>query len=284
MKNIVFNFLFIFFFIPSFINAQLFEYQTSIGNFKKANSFYISASGIIYVTDSGSNQITSIDTLGNILESTGGYGWAEETFDEPVDVFATPLNIYVSDKNNHRIQRFDRNLNYISSISNRDYENDEVKFGYPQGCVVSNQGDVYILDSENQRVVKFDLFGNFVQNFGGFDAGNYQLKRPISMAVSASNLLYVADDSGIIIFDSFGNGIGRIGLEVKPVSVRIIFDEMTITSNNLIYNHNLRSESLNITEIQFSEFEIKKVISSFLYNNKLYILFPDKISIFSAAN
>lgn len=284
MKNVVFNLLFIFFLIPAFIIPQIFEYQTSIGNFKKASSFYVSANGIIYVTDSGSNQVTSLDTLGNILESTGGYGWAEETFDEPVDVYATPLNIYVSDKNNHRIQRFDRNLNYISSITTRDYGNDEVKFGYPLGCVVSNQGDIYILDSENQRVIKFDLFGNFVQNFGGFDAGNYQLKRPISMAVSPANLLYVADDSGIIIFDSFGNGIGKISLDVKPVSVRIIFDELSITSNNIIYSYNLRSESLNISEIQFSEFEIKNTISSFIYNNKLYILFPDKISIFNAAN
>lgn len=284
MKYILLHIFLIFTLTQPYIIAQTFEYHSSIGKFRKASSFYISASGIIYITDSGSNQVTSLDTLGNVLESTGGYGWAEETFDDPVDVFATPLSIYVADKNNHRIQRFDRNLNFISSLSTRNRENEEAKFGYPLSCTVSNQGDLYILDSENQRVVKFDLFGNFVQNFGGFDAGNYQLNKPKSMAVSPDNTLYIIDESGIVIFDSFGNGIGRIELNVKPVALRIIFDDLSFNSDNRIFNYHLRSESTEILEVMFAGIEIKDIRSSFIYNQRLYILVPDKILIFTSAN
>jgi hypothetical protein len=263
------------------ISAQQVEYLYSIGKFKTASSFYISASGVLFVTDSGHDELVSLDTLGNILKSTGGYGWTENAFDDPVDVFATTLNVYVADKNNHRVQMFDRNLNFISSLSARDKDNSAEIFGYPLGCAVSNQGDLYILDSENQRVIKFDLFGNFIQNFGGFDAGNYQLKNPIAIAVSPNNLIHVLDESGIIIFDSFGNGIGKIESDDNIKSIRIIFDNLTINSNDRVYFHNLRSADNILSEINISNFNNMTILSSFVYNNKLYILTQKEISVFS---
>lgn len=280
MKQILFKSLIIFLSAFSIITAQKIEFVNSIGKFKSASSFYISASGIIYVTDSGNDQVTSLDTLGNVLQTTGGYGWVEAAFDEPVDVFATPLSIYVSDKNNHRIQRFDRDLNFISSLMTRQRENSESEFGYPLGCAVSNQGDIYILDSENQRVIKSDLFGNFMQNFGGFDAGNYQLNNPRSIAVSPDNKIYVLDKSGIVVFDAFGNGEGRIVIGDNLVSIRIIFDNLTVNSNNRIYRHHLRSADSTLQEFNLEEIEDINIISSISYNEKLYVLTPREILIF----
>src|SRR5690606_7499140 len=112
--------LFIILLVSSVLPAQQYQYRNSIGVFRAANSFYITAAGIIYVTDKGNNELISLDTLGNVLQSTGGYGSTETTFDEPADVLATPLSIYIADKNNHRIQRFDRNLNFVSSLSTRE--------------------------------------------------------------------------------------------------------------------------------------------------------------------
>lgn len=281
MKQILFKSFIIFLSAFSIITAQQIEFVNSIGKFKSASSFYISASGIIYVTDSGNDQVTSLDTLGNVLQTTGGYGWVEAAFDEPVDVFATPLSIYVSDKNNHRIQRFDRDLNFISSLMTRERENSEYEFGYPLGCAVSNQGDIYILDSENQRVIKSDLFGNFMQNFGGFDAGNYQLNNPRSLAVSPDNKIYVLDKSGIVVFDAFGNGEGRIVIGDNLVSIRIIFDNLTVNSNNRIYRHHLRSADSTLQEFNLEEIEDIIIISSINYNEKLYVLTPREILIFS---
>lgn len=263
------------------IKAQQVEYLNSIGKFNNASSFYITAAGIIFVTDSGNDELISLDTTGKILKSTGGYGWTENAFDDPADVFATPLNVYVADKNNHRVQMFDRNLNFISSLSTRDKDNSAERFGYPLSCAVSNQGDLFILDSENQRVIKFDLFGNFIQNFGGFDAGNYQLNNPKVIAVSPNNLIHVLDESGIIIFDSFGNGIGRIESDDKITSIRIIFDNFTLNSKNRVYHYNLRSTDTILSEITLSGVDNIIIISSFVYNDKLYILTSKEISVFS---
>ena len=77
----------------SFVLAQNFEFSESIGNFNKASSFYITANGLIYVSDAGKDEIILMDTLGNQLKSFGGYGWDENSFDDPEDVFADPLTI-----------------------------------------------------------------------------------------------------------------------------------------------------------------------------------------------
>ena len=96
--------------ISSLTVAQSFEYSESIGKFNRASSFYITANGLIYVSDSGSDEIILLDTLGNQMNTFGGYGWDENSFDDPADVFADPLSIYVADNNNHKIKRFDKNL------------------------------------------------------------------------------------------------------------------------------------------------------------------------------
>ena len=105
----------IFLFLLTFISisAQSFEYLESVGKFNNASSFYITANGLIYISDFGKDEIVMIDSLGKNLKSFGGYGWDENSFDDPSDVFADPLTIYISDKNNHSIKRFDKTLNYL---------------------------------------------------------------------------------------------------------------------------------------------------------------------------
>lgn len=283
MKILHLKILFVLFFYFNFISAQQFEFVKAIGKFKQASSFYISASGIIYVADGAANQIYSLDTLGNFFKTTGGYGWSEEAFDEPVDIFATPLNVYVTDKNNHRIQQFDRNLNFISSLSTRDSGNKDASFGYPLSCSVSNQGDIYILDSENRRIIKFDLFGNYIQNFGGFDAGNYQLKNPLSISVNNRNIIFVLDESGLVIFDSFGNGLGKISNHDNLVSLRIVFDNLIVNSSDKIFILDPKSDEHQLKEI-LVDTEFNGFVSALIYNNKLYVLTAKEILIFSANN
>jgi hypothetical protein len=267
--------------IATFSFAQIYQFEYSFGQFKNATSFYINPAGIIYVSDSNTNEIFSFDTLGNVLKEIGGYGWRESAFDEPVDVFADALKVFVSDKNNHRIQRFDKNLNFNFRISTRDSENDQESFGYPLSAVMSNQGDIYILDSENSRIVKFDIFGNFIQNFGSYDYANYALSKPKQLAISNRNNIYVIDGNQIIIFDQYGNGAGKIkGIE-DFTSIRIIFEWMTVSTGKKIFLANLNSPELSLKEIKLDSIEnIPEIISSFIFNEKLYILSNKEILVF----
>ena len=271
----------LFILLQSWASQQTYIYQGSIGAFNNASSVHINSAGFLFITDSGNDEIYKMDTLGKVIKSTGGHGWAEATFDNPVHIFATPLSIYVTDKNNHRIQRFDKDLNPISSLSTRDNDDANSRFGYPLSCVISAQGDLLILDSENRRILKFDLFGNFIQNFGGHDYGNYALNNPIAMAEDQNNYLYVIDGKTILIYDQFGNGIGDIrGLEDFS-SINIIFNNMTINSKDKIYYYDLSQKTGQLENTKIDLTEIKgEIKGTLIFNNKLYVLTSKEIQIF----
>lgn len=265
--------------------AQSFEFTEAIGKFIKASSFYITANGLIYISDSGSDEIILMDTLGHQLRTFGGYGWNQNSFDEPADVFADPLNIYVADKNNHMIKRFDKNLNFLSALYTKESDFSQEQFGYPLSCATSNQGDLYFIDSDNKRIMKFDIFGNFIMNFGGFDAGKYQLSNPKQLAISSSNNIFVIDGSDIVIFDNFGNGNRIINLENEIKSIRILFDQLVICVGDKIYHTYLRASESTLTEINIDGFEInEKIISAILLNNTLYVLNSNELLIFKQIN
>src|ERR1035437_9828666 len=271
----------LFILLQSWAFPQTYIYQGSIGEFNNASSVHINSAGFLFITDSGNDEIYKMDTLGKIYKTTGGHGWAEATFDNPIYIVATPLTIYVADKNNHRIQRFDKDLNPISSLSTRDNDDPNSRFGYPLSCVIAPQGDLFILDSENKRILKFDLFGNFIQNFGGYYYGKYALNNPVAMAVDQNNYLYVADGKTILIYDQFGNGIGEIMGVGDFVSINIIFDNMTINSKDKIYYYDLSQRTGQLENIKIDLDNTKEEIkSSLIVNKKLYVLTSKEIHIF----
>ena len=263
------------------IFPQNYHPVNSLGNFKDASSFYMSSSGFLYVTDSDKDELYKLDTLGNIVKDCGGYGWDEGAFDNPVDVFATPLNVYVSDKNNNRIQRFDKDLNFISQLYTRESDNRKERFGYPASCATSNLGDLFILDTENKRIIKFDLFGNFIMNFGGFDAGIYALSNPKKFSISGSNFLFVLDGKRIVVFDHYGNGISVFNSGYDLIGINIIFNKMTVNTSKKIFITNL-NDQFSLNEIILDEFDPNTtIVSTLIFNDKLYVLTPEKIIIYS---
>lgn len=161
------------FLLTSLVFSQELVLDYQIGNFSKAESFSLAQNQFIYVTDSETNEVYKLDLSGNILKFIGGYGWSESAFDSPVDIFASTLNVYVTDKNNDRVQFFDKDLNYISQFGSDRIDNYQYEFRYPTSAVISPLGDLFILDSDNSRILKFDLNGNFSLEVGNYDAGNF---------------------------------------------------------------------------------------------------------------
>ncbi len=279
--------LFIIFLFSTLIKIfpQDYSYLDSFGKFKNASSFCITSAGIIYLTDSGTDEVFKLDTLGNILKYAGGYGWDGGLFDNPSDVFATPLSVYVCDKNNNRIERFDKDLNFIWQLYTHNSDTTDQRFGYPLGCAVSQQGDLYVLDSENKRIIKFDLFGSFVQNFGGYDAGNFSLINPQKIAISSDNKIYVVDKDRIVIFDQYGNGLSLIKMDSTQTGINIIFNKLTVNNDDKIYFSDLNSAETSLTQINLIKTgKVENIVSSFIFNDKLYVLTRNEIQVFNKIN
>ncbi len=280
-----FLFLLILLLLSSKNYSQNFVLSDSFGKFKDATSFVITSAGFIYVTDAGTNEIYKLDTLGNVLKYAGGYGWDDGLFDNPSDIFANPLSVYVCDKNNHRIERFDKDLNFIWQLSTRNSDTTNQRFGYPMGCAVSQQGDLYVLDSENKRIVKFDLFGNFVQNFGGYDAGNYSLINPKKITISSGNNVFIADDKRLVEFDQFGNGISILKLDTEIIGMNITFNQLTINNEKQIFFANLNLPDISFRKIELpTDFNPPDVVSSLIFNDRLYVLTKNSIKVLTKVN
>jgi hypothetical protein len=270
-----------YFFFSSFLTAQTLIFSNQIGTFNSAKSFSINSAGYIFVSDSSLNEIIKTDTLGNVVKTIGGYGWSESLFDNPADVFATTLNIYVSDKNNNRIQIFDKDLNFISQFSTQNSTDSRYIFAYPTCSGVSTQGDLFILDSDNKRILKFNSRNEFQTEIGGFDAGAYSLTNPINFTITSSGKILVVDPPSIIMFDQFGNGLKKIKLPLSPSNINSVFQYISVNNKSQVSLFTSSEiETGNLFPVVLNPDNENEILDSFVFNMKLYILTKNSISIY----
>ena len=182
----------------------------SIGNFQRATRIVVGTQGTIYVLDADENKVSLFCNPQDAPKTLGGFGWSSSSFDKPTGVATDGVNVYISDYGNHRIQRFDRDFNYISSLSTRDTSDVSSRFGYPLDIALSEFGDLFILDGENIRVIKFNSQGSFERVFGDINAGKGKIQNPTKL-LAANSRVFVGEKNKILEYDYFGNYLGSIG-------------------------------------------------------------------------
>ena len=268
MTNIKFILYFILSLYP--LAAQDTSDLRKIGHFNNAVAISINSMGSIYILDSQQSSLMKVNYLGEILESTGGYGWEPSTFDNATDIRCKNLTLYVSDKNNHRIELFDRNLNYIGVIKSSD--SDDISFRFPISVDLSKQGDIFILDSENSRILKYNPAGNISAVIGDYDAGDFILQSPVDLTISDNGLLLVLCSESLFVFDIFGNGISIINFDFNPLHIFIGQSQVFLSTEEKVYS--LPLESLNSTpqDIFTLRSENDSITDIGFFENTLYVL------------
>ena len=182
------------------------------GQFGNATALAVDPGGNPYVLDVAKNELVKMDSSAIMVQSTGGYGWSTTAFDQPSDLAApNGLDVFVADYGNHRIQHFDRNLNYVSTLYLREDDDPNRRFGYPMSVALSRLGDLFLVDGENRRVVKIVNNNSFDRAFGGQGSGTGQLQDPSRVRISAADLVYVQDGNTLKVFDLFGNYVRTVG-------------------------------------------------------------------------
>jgi hypothetical protein len=172
----------------------------------RGTSLDVDLYGNLYVLDQDRATLTILDGAGIRIATMGGVGWENDQFDKPDGLWArNGIDVFVADYGNHRIQRFDRTLHYISTLFTRDHDATEERFGYPMDVAVSRHGDLFVCDGENQRVLKFGIAGTVVQSIGGLVGGKGRLIAPTRIAIGQQDNLYVLDGRRVVLFDAFGN-------------------------------------------------------------------------------
>lgn len=268
------------FFSSQVLLPQEYQLVESFGKFDQSNSFAFLTNDKIVVSDVRSNELILFENKIEV-KSIGGFGWGNESFDKPVKLFSDPLNVLVADYNNHRIQRYDKNLNYIGTLYTRDDNDESKRFGFPMGIVQSSHGDIFVLDSENKRVVKFNSVGDYAMNFGGFEYGKFGLDYPTDMAIDSDNNIYILDQNKIKIFDSFGTGINITEIQHEVVSISIFNDALTLNTPYAIFQYRIGNNSISyvagVSLNPYTNDRISKVVS---HGNLIFILGQTKFFVY----
>ncbi|MFA6469971.1 MAG: NHL repeat-containing protein [Bacteroidota bacterium] len=201
---------FLFFFFAVFLQDPVVRVEAILVDCKDAVSVSLATDGSLYLSDRGVNSIIQY-SLGR-TRSFGETGWGNDSFDNPSDICASFfLDIYVTDKNNNRIQRFDKNMVFIETIAkNSGYNIDSFR---PQACAITYQGEIIILESESQRIVKLNPKNKESVEFTSYNKGPGAFRDLKDISISPDNNVIVLDRDRILIFDLFGNFARTISLE-----------------------------------------------------------------------
>ncbi|MBN1155571.1 NHL repeat-containing protein [candidate division KSB1 bacterium] len=270
-------------------------YLFSIGNeaidgnrLNNPQSISVDIEGNLYIADTDNNRILKLKVDGTPLTIVGGFGWGKEQFDTPLDICAKSLlDVFIADFNNQRIERYDKDLNYISSLYPSDSGDPNMTFGYPSAVSISQHGELIIIDSDNNRLIKINSFGESELSFGDFAGGSGKLDDPAQIDINSKDMIYVTDRAAgkIICYDYFGNYLCELGTSVlaKPYGIFIDNEDMiwisdvTLKEIFIFSSYGDLHGRTNRIDIYNSFINPKDIV---VIKNRVFVLDENKVHVF----
>ncbi|MGB0121193.1 MAG: NHL repeat-containing protein, partial [Solirubrobacterales bacterium] len=148
--------------VQAFTPAGVYKYQfgttgTGSGQFDVPNGIDVSSSGLIYVTDTGTDRVQAFQAgpaSAPFVQTIGSPGSAPGEFNSPADVaVGRDGEFIVSDSGNDRVQIFDRDgilLQVLGSSGTSDGQ-----FLQPFGVTANDRGDLWVTDVQRDDVQHF---------------------------------------------------------------------------------------------------------------------------------
>ena len=238
--------------------------------------------GNLFVLDANRNLLTLFLKDGTQVRQVGGQGWGDNQFDRPTGLWArNGLDVFVADYGNHRIQRFDRTLSFISSLFTRDDDDPDRRFGYPTDVALSRLGALFICDTENSRILKVSMSNEVERNFGGYDAGRGRLYAPEQVEVGPKDFVYVLDQRRIMVFDVFGNFIHELASNLfqHPSGMFADGEGVLVLDGDTLYTFDAEDRPGKAVDIRAFGGRVRgKDVRSLVMSNKiLYFLTGDGV-------
>ena len=154
------------------------------------------------------DKLQKFTSSGELIKCVGQEGSKEGEFDDPRGVTLHNNQVYVCDCNNHRIQVFDLDLNFIQTIGSRGKGRGE--FNRPYDVKFDTDGYMYIAELSNKRLQVLDRSGHFTRVFG--EEGKGKLHGPSALHI-VDKYVYVSDFSGhcIVVYETSGQFVTSFG-------------------------------------------------------------------------
>ncbi len=207
-----------------------------------------------FAVNAGSGQI--IYNIGfSDIGTYGSSGAGENQLWEPQGIAVTTSgDIYVADKNNHRIVHLKYSGGKIEKVRTigSGPSSSPGELSYPQDVAVDSRGNIYVTDTGNSRITVFDRNGNFKKVIGvGY------LNKPFGIAITdrTDRWAYYRDrdyiavtDAGntrLTTYDFAGNRLKSLdGLDINIDDV--YFGYLAIDYYGMIYATDRRNSKIHV--------------------------------------
>jgi len=227
--------------------------------------------GNIFISHRSQNRIRKLSPNGVITTVAGngiagfsgdGLSALESSLNFPAGLAFDKGNLYVADRNNHRIRKIDSNgiISTVAGIGKPGCCNDngpatEASLHFPSDIVIDPEGHLYISDRSNNRIRKINPNGIITTIAGlgkpgyGGDFGPAEkslLKYPFGIALDSKNNLYIADrgnnrvrkiDQRGIITTIAGDGTHSFGGDYGPANQSSLAfpTDVVVNSSGVVY-------------------------------------------------
>ena len=163
----------------------------------------------IYV--SSDHKLQKFTSSGELIKCVSQRGSEEGEFNDPCGVTLYDTQVYVCDRNNHHIQVFDLDLNFIRSIGSCGTGRGE--FDAPHDVKFDSGGNMYVAEYGNRRVQVMDINGRFIRAFGQDGKGKLGGPSLPSALHIVDKYVYVSDISGncIVVYETSGQFVTSFG-------------------------------------------------------------------------
>jgi DNA-binding beta-propeller fold protein YncE len=143
--------------------------------------------GSIYVTDGyGNSRVLKFDKYGRPLRGWGMKGTGPGQFDTPHTIVIDGDLVYIGDRENARIQIFDRNGQFLRQWS----------LGHPFSLVITADHVLYMGDAIAGRILKIEPQGRVVGSFSGPQPDQGPHFDPHQIAIAPDGSIFTAEVLG----------------------------------------------------------------------------------------
>ena len=218
--------------------TQLRQPVSVIEGVKRPYGVAFNSHGEMYTAESCSRQVAVFDSSGKRISSIR----SREQFLCPYFIaIDSNNNVYVTSKN--KLQKFDRNGEFVKNVGSGSRGSKPGEFHEPQGVKV-HQNQVYVCDSGNHRIQVFDLEFLFITSFGTPGSGQGRFDQPNDLAFDSQGNIYVTDHGNkrVQVLDPNGRYLRQFGNESGPgklkgpEGIHIAYDRVYVSDR---YNHHI---------------------------------------------
>jgi len=225
------------------------------GQFDYPQGVAVNSKGEMIIADAGNHRIEV--TLGPppdmqhlpgvFVRAFGHDGTGDGELHNPLAVAVDEAdNIYVTDTDNNRIQKFNPQGKFLMKWGRGGRGNGE--FNIPSGIAVDRKGNVYVVDTDNSRVQKFTSDGKFLATWGQSGSKEGEFYRPKGIAADKDGNVYVADCNNHRIdkFSSDGRFLGAFGREGREVGELQYPNAVAVDDKGHIYVADSKNDRIQV--------------------------------------